>query len=339
MQINQVSAQIRPSENHADLGEVLKKAEEICRNCHPLTATTCTTDCRIWKMKNQSLRLYDKLKSSCYMNSLLNALKNRRRLQVLELISKRRLPLDRIQQELKKQGFDHSQSTIIEEYLNPLIETGLAEETLDRYGATMFGGRLSEMMNSSLSIDNVLPLHSECHEERILTLLLAQPRTYQDLRQLAPVKSLGRVLNRLHSAKLIQASENKDYIFYFRTKRDLSKEQLSPTETKIYENLSSDGLSARKLADSSGISLRRVYKYLRKLKGKKMIFTRTKPKSFALTGPGLQVARKLEEVYSLATEAFAALEQAFAGKNADGKEAVMRVARTKKAPLAFCLQS
>jgi hypothetical protein len=52
----------------------------------------------------------------------------------------------RLQQELKKRGYYHSQQTIAEEYLNPLLEVGLAREDQNRYYATVFGCRLNELI-------------------------------------------------------------------------------------------------------------------------------------------------------------------------------------------------
>jgi len=247
------------------------------------------------------------------MGKLLNVLKNKRRLQVLEAIAKSRSPITRLQQELRQKGYDHSQKTITDEYVSPLVEIGLAEESRGQYYATMFGCRLNDLMKDCYTIEDVLPPHSECYEENALGMLIDKPKTYEDLKQIIPETSVARVLNRLQTAELVEAREDKDYVFYFKTRRDLGKERLSPTEIKVYESLSSDGVSARKLAEKSRISLRRVYKYLRRLRGKKLVFAREVPKAYSLTELGFQMARRLEGVHALAVETLLAIEQLFKG--------------------------
>lgn len=248
------------------------------------------------------------------MGKLLNVLKNKRRLLVLEVIAKSRSPITRLQEELRQKGYEHSQKTITDEYVSPLVEIGLAEESRGQYYATMFGCRLNDLMKDCYTIEDVLPPHSECYEENALGMLIDKPKTYEDLKQIIPETSVARVLNRLHTAELVEAREDKDYVFYFKTRRGLGKERLSPTEMKVYESLSSDGVSARKLAEKSRISLRRVYKYLRRLRGKKLVFAREVPKAYSLTELGFQMARRLEGVHVLAVETLLAIEQLFKGK-------------------------
>jgi predicted transcriptional regulator len=48
-----------------------------------------------------------------------------------------------------------------------------------------------------------------------------------------------------------------------------------------------------------GINLRRVYKYLRNLRGKKLVFRRNVPASYQLTEKGKTVAQFLEKVASV----------------------------------------
>jgi predicted transcriptional regulator len=204
---------------------------------------------------------------------------------------------------LKNLGYYHSQQTIAGEYLTPLIEVGLVEENQNQYYTTLFGCRLKELTKNSYNIEAILPPHSECYEEMALSMLLNEPKTYKHFEGIIPIKSVARVLNRLQKAKLIETAKENHYIFYFKTKRDSNIVKLSPTERRVYENIPIDGISARKLAEKTSISLRRTYKYLRRLKGKKMVFAKKKPKSYALTAKGLQVAEMLKGIHDLAVEA------------------------------------
>jgi len=152
----------------------------------------------------------------------------------------------------------------------------------------------------------VLPPHSECYEEITLIMLLNEPKTYEALEEVVPIKNIPRVLNRLKKAGLIEVPPEKDYIFYFRTRRDSNKVEFSPTERKVYQNIPEKGISARKLAERTNISLRRTYKYLKRLKKKKLVFTRKKPKSYALTLEGIRIAILLQNIRGLLIEALAA---------------------------------
>jgi len=239
------------------------------------------------------------------MINLLNTLKNDRRLQILEIISEGCYSKARLQQRLKKRGYYHSQQTIAEEYLTPLLEVGLAGEDQNRYYATVFGCRLNDLMKGFSDVEKVLPPHSECYEETALGMLLDKPKTYEDFEGMIPAKSVARVLNRLQKAKLVETTNENDYIFYFQTKRDSNSTKFSPTEKRIYENISIEGISARKLTEKTSISLRRTYKYLRRLKGKKLVFTRKRPKSYVLTPKGLEIAKMLREIRNLTLETLA----------------------------------
>jgi predicted transcriptional regulator len=148
----------------------------------------------------------------------------------------------------------------------------------------------------------VLPPHSECYEENALIELMREPKTFRDFECVVPVKSVGRVLDRLQKVELIGTAKENDYVFFFRTKRNPGKEKFSSTERRVYENIFEDGIPARKLAEKTGISLRRTYKYLRKLKGKKLVFTRKRQKCYSLTAKGYRAAEFLNGLFGLTAE-------------------------------------
>lgn len=124
-------------------------------------------------------------------------------------------------------------------------------------------------------------------------------------------------MSRLQKKALVQTSNDKNYIFFFRTKRDSGLSSLSPTERRVYENISEEGISAGKLAEKSQISLRRTYKYLRKLKGKKLVFTRKRPLFYSLTAKGAKLALMLKAIHNLAIEAEATTMQLLKNEEAD----------------------
>lgn len=291
------------------LPETMKKMEETCNTCKPLSMLTCVTDCRIWKLKNESRELHKRMQNSNFVTDLLNTIKNRRRLQILQIISKGQYSINKLQQELKKLGHNHSQKTITEEYIAPLIEVELAHEAEGKYYATAFGSRLNEIVRSTQDIEELLPPHSECYEEKVLAALVDQPKTYEQFNGSISTRSIARVLSRLQTVGLVETNKEKDYVFFFKTQRNPNKEKLSPTENKVYQSITNDGISAKKLAQNAEISLRRTYKYLRRLKGKKLVFTREKPRTFALTVKGLQAAATLQRIHNLIAESQLAATQ------------------------------
>jgi predicted transcriptional regulator len=236
-------------------------------------------------------------------------LKNETRLHILNEIVKGRYSVDQLQQELKKAGYTHSQETINEEYIRPLIGVGLAAEGQDGYYATMFGGRLTDLLESFPEFVNVLPPHSECYEETLLSELLSGTKTFQDIGAFISPKIASRILKRLKTVGLIETPEERDYVFFFKSRRDPTKETLTLTESKVYDNILEEGISAKKLAEKTGLSMRRIYKYLRGLKGKKLIFTRKTPKAYGLTDKGEKLAVLLRGLQNLVEETWNSSEQ------------------------------
>jgi predicted transcriptional regulator len=237
-----------------------------------------------------------------FIKDLLNVLKNATRLHILRAIVKGRYSVTKLQEELKKVGFSHSCDTINQEYLQPLIAVGLAAEAQDQYYATTFGGRLNQLLDDFSEFVDVLPARSECYEETVLDALLSGPKKFEDIEAYVSPKVASRILKRLKTVDLIETPEERDYVFFFQSKRDPGKESFSSTERKVYGNIPEEGISARKLAEKNGISLRRTYKYLRGLKGKKLVFARKTPKLYGLTLKGEKLASLLHDLQGLAED-------------------------------------
>src|SRR4030042_3400572 len=289
-------------ENRANLNEVINTLEEKCNKCKPLTALTCVAECKTWKLKNQLRNIYEKTSKPDFTENLLNTLKNQRRLQILDIISRQSYSISKVQEKMSSLGYKHSQQTIMEEYIAPLIEAGLIAQGQNPYNLTLFGCRVNVLVRDFPDLEKILPPHSECYEEKALDSLLDRPRTNEDMRKVIPVKSVGRVLSRLQKSTLVQTNNEKNYIFFFRTRRNAFLERLSPTEDRVYQDIPDEGIYAGKMSNRSGISLRRTYKYVRKLKGKKLVFERRKPLTYSLTDRGVKVASMLRNLRNLITE-------------------------------------
>ena len=298
----------KDGEKEHALAEMIKTIGDECRTCAPLSPLDCITRCKVWKIKNELRMLHGTLDNPNFIKELFNVLKNNTRLHILRSIVKNRQSVDKLQEQLKKAGYAHSQETINEEYLRPLISVGLAAETQEQYYATMFGGKLNDLLEEFPEFVEILPAHSECYEETALDTLLAGPKTFEEMEACLPPKTASRILKRLKTSDLIDAPEERDYVFFFQSKRDPTKETFVDTERKVYDNIPSDGISAKKLADKTSISLRRTYKYLRGLKGKKLVFTRRTPKVYTLTPKGEKLALLLRNLQSLVDEVWQSSE-------------------------------
>jgi DNA-binding HxlR family transcriptional regulator/predicted transcriptional regulator len=243
-----------------------------------------------------------------YLKELFNVLKNETRLHILQAIVNGRYSVSQLQQELKKAGHSHSQETINEEYLRPLMAVGLATEARDEYYATTFGGRLTELLEVLPEFVEMLPAHSECNEEMLLQSLLNGPKTFEEIEALISPKIASRILKRLRSSGLIETPLERDYIFFFKSKRDPSLETLTIVEQRIYDKIANEGTSAGKIAKETELSLRRVYKYLRGLKGKKLVFVRRTPKAYGLTCKGEMLASILQGLQQIVEETWSSSE-------------------------------
>ncbi len=313
MKAQNVLATARSVEKNRDFAVTLRILDEKCQKCTPLTPLECISRCKTWKLKNELRGLHKAMENPDFMKDLMNTLKNDTRMQILITIAKGHYTVHKLQQDLRKIGHSHSQETIVEEYLRPLLEVGLAVEAQDRYCATTFGGRLTELIEGSANL-NFLPAHSECYEETVLKALLSGPKTFEDINGLVSKKMVSRILRRLKTVNLIETRRERDYIFFFRTKRDPAMEKFSSTastDSKVYNNIPDRGISAQKLAEKTGFTTRTTYKYLRGLKGKKLVFTRKMPKTYYLTAKGEKLASLLDELYILVEETLSSSEQVF----------------------------
>jgi DNA-binding HxlR family transcriptional regulator len=271
----------------------------------------CINRCQVYKLKNELRKLNQTMDNPNYIKELFNVLKNETRLHILKAIADGRYSVSQLQQELKKTGHTHSQETISEEYLQPLMAVGLANESRDEYYATHFGGRLTEILGVFPEFADVLPAHSECYEETLLQALLAGPKTFEDIETVISGRIASRILKRLREVGLIETPEDRDYIFFFKSKRDPSKETFAETEQKVYQCIPSEGISAGKLSKQTGLSMRRTYKYLRGLKGKKLVFIRKTPKAYGLTCKGEMLASVLEGLHEIVEETWNSSQKVF----------------------------
>ncbi len=299
----------RKTENNRDLSGTIKSLDTACKKCSPITPLECISRCHVYKLKNELRTLRQLMDNPNYMKELFNVLKNGTRLQILQAIVKGRYSVSNLQQELKKTGHRHSQDNINKEYLRPLIAVGLATEAREEYYATTFGSRLAECLRCFPEFAEKLPAQSECHEEALLEFLLLGPKTSEEIELVISTKISSRILKRLRSARLMETPGARDYVFFFRSKRDSNKETLTAAERKIYDAVDREGISAGKLARKTGLSMRRTYKYLKNLRGRKLLFIRRTPKTYSLTCKGIKLAAVLMELEQIVEDTWISSKQ------------------------------
>ncbi len=133
------------TENNRDLSAIIKSLEANCRGCSPISPLQCIDRCQTYKLKNELRTLRKALANPSYLKELFNVLKNETRLLILQTIANGRFNVGQLQQKLKEAGQSHSQSTICDEYMHPLMAVGLAAQVGEEYYATAFGLRLMQV--------------------------------------------------------------------------------------------------------------------------------------------------------------------------------------------------
>ena len=292
---------LKATDNAATLVETLRQVDNICQHCESASPMVCAERCEIWKTKNELLEMNGTLCADNYFRGLLNAMKNDRRREVIDALSERRHSIEDLQEYLRDKGYYHSRRTIGNSYVEPLLEAGLVRKDSNKYRLTLYGRKFRDVL-SKFDVEDSLPSHSRCYEEILLRKLKDGPKTYEDLVGPVPQNSLSRTIQRLMEEGLVVKTKSSDYVFYFRTKK-APKKKFSPTEKKIYEAIPEAGASARELSKEVGINLRRTYKYVRRLRKRRLVFRREKPRTYELTSSGGEVADFLEEMANLVSDA------------------------------------
>jgi DNA-binding HxlR family transcriptional regulator len=306
-----VMSSIPKTQGGASFIGFLKSLDAKCLTCSPITPLECLTRCKVYKLKNELRVLRESMmNNSDYIKELFNVLKNGTRLQILHSIVNGKNSMSDLQQELTKVGHTHSQSALTKDYLEPLVKLGIIGESREKYCLTSFGSRLTKLLGCFPEFAPKLPARSECYEETLLQYLLLGPKTFEEIELVVSPKNVSRTLNRLHSARLIKTPPQREYVFFFKTIRTPEKEILRTSERRIYNAIAScDGISAGPLAEQTGYSIRVIYRCVRHLKGKKLMFIRRKPKTYHLTCKGEKLASVIRLIQQAVEDTWLSFQQ------------------------------
>jgi predicted transcriptional regulator len=263
----------------------------------------------VYKLKNELRILRKNLDNPEYIIELFNVLKNGTRLYILKELVNSRYTLSQIQFELKKDGYCHSQSSISKEFLRPLTSLGLVCESQDEYNLTLFGNRLTKLLGCLPEFVLMLPISSKCYEEIVLQHLLSGSKTFESIESVILLRNVSRTIKRLRSTGLIKTSVDREYVFFFKTKRESNKESLTVAEQKIYDAITHKGISAGKLAIQTMSSTRVIYRCIKHLKGKKLVFQRRTPKTYDLTEKGRKLATALNDLQNTVEDVWFSFQQ------------------------------
>ncbi len=275
---------------------VLRDITETCESCRPLNPIMCVESCPIWTLKREYRDALKDLAEKPSLTDLLRLSKNERRLIILERLNEKPSTVEELRERLKNAGHSHSLNNLYRHYVKPLADVSFIKEQNGVYAITIKGKSIFNLLTTSeiakLSTD------TQGYDELILKTLLSGPKTYEDLREVVPNGSLRRSLRRLQKNTFVVKPTLNGRIFYYATKKRPTR-KLSPTEMKIFKALPSEGLSAKDISEKVGISMRRVYKYLKQLKYKRHVRREEKTAVYRLTDAGKSLAQSIKLAYNL----------------------------------------
>jgi predicted transcriptional regulator len=275
---------------------VLREITETCESCRPPNPIMCVESCPIWTLKRKYRDAFEDLAEKPSLTDLIRLSKNERRLKILERLLEKPCNLEELREYLKHAGYSHSLNILRHNYVKPLADVSFVEEHNGVYVITFKGKSMYNLLTTSEIAK--LSTHSQGYDEKILKNLLSGPKTYDDLREVAPNGSLRRSLRRLLKSDFLVKPTLNGRIFYLATKKRPTR-KLSPIEMKIFKALPPEGLPAKDISEKVGISVKRVYKYLRRLKYKRHVRKEEKTAVYMLTDTGKSLTQSIKLAHNL----------------------------------------
>jgi predicted transcriptional regulator len=281
----------------AEREKAFAKIQEICRDCRSSSPIICKELCQVWNIKKEHLSTFTDQAEKPNITELLKLVQNSRRLKILEALVEEPHTLWELRELLKNGEHSLSPKRLLDNYIEPLIRTGLVDLKEEVYEATFKGKSLYNLLFKTEVAR--FPIYSSGHEERILRELLSGPKSYDELLRKIPSRSLYRSLKKLQENKLIVKENLSGRVFYFSTKRRPTR-KLSQIEMKIFKALRmKTGMTVRNLSEKVGISVRQIYKYLRYLKYKRHVRKEKVSACYKLTEMGHNLTQSLNLAHNI----------------------------------------
>ena len=275
---------------------VLRAITATCASCRPPNPIICVESCPIWTLKRKHRDAFEALAAQSSPTDLLRLATDERRLNLLEALHERPCTLEELREHLKHAGYSPRLNVLRHRYVTPLADASFIQERAGVYTLTRKGKSIYTLITTNDIAKLSLP--SQGSDEKLLKALLAGPQTYEALRDVVPHGALRQSLRRLQKKALLVTPTLTGRVFYYATKKRPTR-KLSSTELKVFKALPPEGLSAKDLRDRVGISLRRVYTYLTRLKYKRHVRKETKAAVYRLTEAGQRVAQAITLTSSL----------------------------------------
>ncbi len=227
---------------------------------------------------------------------LLNAIKNRRRIKLARILLDGPQDIRELQRSLKKEGYYHSIGTIKKNYAGPLERAGIIANENGKYRLTDLGMELTKELGE-VDLEGMFPHGSRCYEESCL-LSLKEPRNYDEMLRLMPKADLQRTIRRLRTKGLVTKLKPNRHVTYRITINE-TEAPLSETEERVLRSISKEGSGVAEISRKAGISMRRTFKYLKRLREKGLVSSNEDFVLLSLTDEGRKVAEKLQKIMSI----------------------------------------
>ncbi|MGQ9513690.1 MAG: winged helix-turn-helix domain-containing protein [Thermoproteota archaeon] len=224
-------------------------------------------------------------------------IKNRRRVKLAQILLEGPLDTRELQRRLKREGYYHSMDTIRRHYAGSMLKAGILSEADGTYRLTDDGRRVICSLGD-LDLEVLFPPSSKCYEEMCL-LALEEPKKYSELLTYMPNVDLQRTIRRLRIKGLVEKLKPDRHVTYHVTENKTDAPS-SETERRILRSIPDDGLGVTEISRKVGISVRRTFKYLKRLREKGLVSSSTDLTMLSLTEEGRRIAEKLRQILGIA---------------------------------------
>lgn len=273
-----------------DKEEICRKIKEFCENCRPSNPITCMELCEIWGLKKELRETLEALDKKPNLTDLLNLLQDKKYLRILEILIENPCSQKELKNRLESTGITYKIKILCDEYITPLVDAELIVEEAGLIRLTSNGKSIYNIITKNEIAE--ISLNFQGYEEKILGILLTEPKSYEDLETIIPTTALYRSLSSLQKQGLIEKSDLSGVSLFFKTKRRPTR-KLPPSEIAIFKALPKEGISAKDLSEKVGMKTESVYKHLRLLRYKRHVRKVENVADYRLTEAGKCLAQSL----------------------------------------------